>query len=154
MYPVVDERNRTPSSTAELSLTVTVLGVDVLAQMVQGQADPVAPVVNDQENAAIVLPLGSFAPVTVAVCSVVAARAAVGVKVTVRLGASYATLPATLVAPTLRSNAAVPAWMGSLNVAVTVVVVGTPVAFAAGLFAVTVGGVLSTTDVANTTSTQ
>src|SRR5664279_5659995 len=125
MYPVVEDRNRTPSSTAELSLTVTVLGVDVLAQMVQGQADPVAPVVNDQENAAIVLPLGSFAPLTVAVCTVVAARAAVGVNVTVWLGASYATLPGTAVwlptGPDMRVMPTVPAWMGSLNVAVTVV---------------------------------
>ncbi len=78
----------TPSSTDELSFTVGVAGTAVLAQIVQGQADAAAPVVKDQENGAIVLPLGSFAPLMVAVCTVVAANAAVGVKVTVRLGAS------------------------------------------------------------------
>ena len=137
---------------------MTVVGTAVSAQMVHGQPEPDAAVVNDQENGAIVLPLGSLAPVTVAVCNVVAARAAVGVKVTVRLGASYATLPGTAVAlptgPAARAMATVPAWMGSLNVAVTVVAVGTPVAFVTGLLAVAVGGVVSVEDVLKTTSTQ
>jgi 6,7-dimethyl-8-ribityllumazine synthase len=88
MNPVVALRNLTPSSTAELSLTVTVAGTAVLAQMVQGQADVLVPVVNDQEKGAMVLPLGSRAPVTVAVCTVDAASVALGVKVTVRVGAS------------------------------------------------------------------
>ena len=43
---------------------------------------------------------------------------------------------------------------GSLNVAVAVVPVGTPVAPAAGLRAVTVGAVVSVAAVSNTTSTQ
>ena len=81
------------------------------------------------------------------------ASAAVGVKVTVRLGASYTAVPGTAVPPAVRATA-VPAWMGSLNVAVTVLVVGTPVAFAAGLLAVTVGGVVSVAEVSKTTSTQ
>ena len=44
--------------------------------------------------------------------------------------------------------------MGSLKVAVTVVLRGTPVAFAAGLLPVTVGAVVSLTVVLKTTSTQ
>ena len=67
MNPVVEVRNRTPNSTAELSFSVTDVGTAVLAQMVHGQPEPDAAVVNDQENGAIVLPAGSIAPVTVAV---------------------------------------------------------------------------------------
>jgi hypothetical protein len=39
--------------------------------------------------------------------------------------------------------ATVPGWIGSLNVAVTVVPVETPEAFTAGVLATTVGGVVS-----------
>jgi len=67
MNPEVEARNRTPNSTAELSLTVTVVGTAVLAQTVHGQPEPDAAVVNDQENGAMVLPARSFAPLTVAV---------------------------------------------------------------------------------------
>src|SRR6478609_9133996 len=136
MKPVVALRNLTPSSTAELSLTVTVAGTAVLAQMLHGQADVVTPVVNDQEKGAIRLLARSLAPLTVSVCRVDAASAAVGVNVTVRVGGSYATLPETVV-PAVRATVAVPVWMDSLNVAVTLVLRETPVAFAAGLLAVT-----------------
>src|SRR5664279_1625600 len=154
MNPEVEARNRTPNSTAELSLTVTVVGTAVLAQMVHGQPEPDAAVVNDQEKSAIWLPLVSLAPLTVAVYTVATVKAPVGVNVTVRLGASYPTLPGTATAPAARATRAVPAWIGSLNVAVTVLVVGTPVALAAGLFAVTVGGVVSVAAVSKTPSTQ
>ena len=63
-------------------------------------------------------------------------------------------LPATVPLPAARSRCAVPAWTGSLRVAVTVVVGGIPVALDAGLVPVTVGGVVSETLVSNTVSTQ
>jgi hypothetical protein len=110
--------------------------------------------VNDQENGAIVLPAGSRAPLAVAVYVVAAASAAPGVKVTVRLVGSYAVLPDTVVLLVVRARLAVPAWMSSLNVAVTTVFTGTPVAPAAGVVAVTDGGVVSVAEVWKTTSTQ
>lgn len=48
----------------------------------------------------------------------------------------------------------VDAWTGSLKVAVTVLEVGTPVAFGAGVRAERVGGVVSAAVVSNTASTQ
>src|SRR5687768_11315553 len=130
MYPPAPARNRTPSSTAEPSLTVTTAGVAVLGQIVHGQPDDVVPVVNDHENGDMVWPAVSRAPDTVAVWTVDGASAAAGVNVTVRVAASYPVLPDTDVAPAARARLAVPAWIGSLSVALTVVVTGTPVALA------------------------
>ena len=63
-------------------------------------------------------------------------------------------MPVTVVLPALSARAAVPACSGSFSVALTVVVVATPVAPEAGAVPVTVGGVVSVTLVLNTTSTQ
>jgi hypothetical protein len=88
-YPAVLVRKRTPSSTAELSLTDAVAGVAVAGHIEHGQPEPpAAAVVNDHEKGAIVLPAVSFAPLAVAVYAVDAAKTADGVKVTVRVVAS------------------------------------------------------------------
>ena len=150
-----------PSSTAPVSESGPPVGAAVDGQIVHGQpgggwvADAV---VNVQLVGVIRLPAVSRAPDTVAVYVVAAASAADGVKVTVWLAASYAVLPDTEVLPAARVTTGVAACTGSLKVAVTVVVVATPVAPAAGLRDVTVGGVVSPPPppdpVLNTTSTQ
>ena len=64
--PGVSVRNFTPSSTALVSGSVPA-GVAVDGQIVQGQLDAVAPVVNVQVTGSIWLPAASRAPLTVAV---------------------------------------------------------------------------------------
>jgi hypothetical protein len=119
-------------------------------------------VVNDQvAGAVIALPAVSFAPLTVAVYCAPLANAADGVNVAFWVALSYDVVPLIAVADeSLRVIEIVLDWTGSLNVAVTLLVVGTPVAPAAGLVAVTVGGVVSVVppppppEGENTTSTQ
>ncbi len=89
------------------------------------------------------------------VYSVVGLRSAAGVKVAVRVPASYVVLPATALPPgPLSAIVTVPASTFSLNVADTALPSGTSVAFGAGERSVTVGFVVSSAVVSNTTSTQ
>ena len=85
-----------------------------------------------------------------------AASAVVGVNVAVFVAALYAVAPGTAVAPAANAKPTVPACTASENVAVGATDVATAVAPAAGVVAVTVGGVVSTggVPVAMTTSTQ
>ena len=85
-----------------------------------------------------------------------AANAADGVNVAVFVDALYAVVPGTAVAPAANEKPTVPACTASENVAVGATEVATPVAPAAGVDAVTVGGVVSAGGgpVARTTSTQ
>jgi hypothetical protein len=83
------------------------------------------------------------------------ASAALGVNVAVRLVPSYVVVPATAPPPEVCSvMEIVEDCTDSLTVALTVVLVGTLVAPLAGLWLVTVGGVVSVAVVLNTTSTQ
>src|SRR4051794_22422082 len=154
MYPAVLLLNLTPTSTAEASLESVVPGVVVDVQIEHGQAVVLDDVVNDQVTGVNGLPLAS-APLTLAVYTVETVRAALGVNVAVCVELLYAEVPLTGVVPGPASaTLVVVACMGSLNVALTVVLVGTFVVPLAGLWPVTVGGVVSGAEGAKTTSTQ
>src|SRR4051794_9497179 len=139
MYPAVLLLNLTPSSTAEASFESTVPGVVVEGHSEHGQPDVLDDVVNDQLTADITLPLGSAAPLTLAVYPADAVSAALGVKVAVCVELLYAVVPLTAVPPVpVRAIVTLEAVTGSLKVALTVVLVGTPVAPLAGVWPVTV----------------
>jgi hypothetical protein len=135
-----------------------VLGVAAAGHTEHGHVGGVVAdaVVKDHDVEAIWFPAGSRAPPAVAVYPVPGVRPADGVNVALWFAASYEVFPATGFPPASASAIpAVPAWIGSLNAAVTVVVVATPVAPEAGVRETTVGGVVSTpVDVERTTSTQ
>src|SRR4051812_10720582 len=113
MYPAVLLLNLTPSSTAEASLESTVPGVVVDGQIEHGQPDVLDDVVNDQVTVDITLPLGSVAPLTLAVYPVDAVSAALGVKVAVCVELLYAVVPLTAVPPPVRAIVTLEAVTGS-----------------------------------------
>ena len=78
-------------------------------------------------------------------------HAAGGVSVATLVAALYVTVtPGTgLFEESVNVKDSVAGWIASLNVAVAVVVTATPVAFGAGVWAVTAGGVVSGTPVVN-----
>src|SRR5689334_8101457 len=140
--PVIDPAvvlvNLTPSSTADPSLESTVAGTLLDVQMLQGQPEPFADVVKVHVTGAMTLPLGSAAPLTVAVNCVEVDRAAPGVNVAVCVELLYAVVPLTVVpVGPVSVMFTVEPWTGSLKVALTVLVVGTFVAPLAGLWLVT-----------------
>src|SRR3954452_10272738 len=159
--PATSARNFTPTSTAELSASDGLAGATPDAQMEHGEVGGGVPaaVVKDHVVAVVVaLPAMSLTPLAnVAVYWVVLASAADGVNVAFWVALSYAVVPATAVPePFLRLSEIVLACTGSLKVALTVVVVATPVAPDVGLVDETLGGVVSVPppDGENTTSTQ
>ena len=115
---------------------------------------PLRPVVNDQVKGAMALPLGSFAPVTVAVCTVDAASAAVGVKVRVRVGRVVADAAGHRAGPCGEGQLRGAGLDGFAERRGDSGAARDARGVAGGLLPVTVGAVVSFTVVSNTTSTQ
>src|SRR5688500_14971111 len=96
--PSVLERNFTPSSTELVSPSVPA-GVAVEGQIVQGQSETTAVVLNVQDTGSIWLPVASRAPLRLTVYVVLAARLVPGSSVTVRLAPTYVVVAGTRVFP-------------------------------------------------------
>jgi hypothetical protein len=105
----------------------------------------------------MVLPAASLAPLNDAVYDVPAASALFGVSVTAVRAVFSVTVAGTAPPGPVSVNAVPVDCTGSLKVALTALVVATPVALAAGVRDVTVGGVVSApplNPVVKVTSTQ
>ena len=151
--PSTSTRSLTPSSTGDASGCVGFAGVAVLGNALHGQlTEP--PVVNNhvcvdaKATLERSLTRGSVVPpFNVAVYDVEPESGALGVNVAIRVAASYVTFAGTSVPAASRSSKVelliVAGSIASLNVALTVVNVVTPVADAAGDLDVIVGAVVS-----------
>src|SRR4051794_21950213 len=116
MNPAVVVVNLTPSSTGDASFESTGVGTEFGVQMLQGQPVVPADVVKLQLTGVITLPLGSAAPLTVAVYCVDGDSAVLGAKVAVCVELLYEVVPLTAVPPEPVSPIlTVDAWTGSLK---------------------------------------
>src|SRR5260370_1377139 len=142
--PATSERTFTPTSVEEASESFAVPGAAEEIQMLNGPGPRLAMVVKDQVTGeVIVLPDRSLAPLTVAVYVLELPSAALGVSVAALVELLYVMADAPVLwAGPFSTKEMVEAWSGALKVAVAVVVVLPLVAFDAGVWPVTVGGVV------------